>query len=197
MQVATSTSFRSLSVLRRGSTGEDVSLLQQRLNATRNIPGVALQMLVVDGIFGAITERAVRRFQEVFILAIDGVVGPRTWASLIRISLPDDLSPPTNFNVRSYRVIFAPGATSAVVNNAAVREDFDVYIVNARARQQLLLDITSVEDSAVVNAIVTPNNQQLIPGIDDILRFPVSGDYLILVGKDRGNVNYQLQITIR
>ncbi|OKH32719.1 hypothetical protein NIES2119_25165 [[Phormidium ambiguum] IAM M-71] len=197
MQVANSTSFRSLSVLRRGSTGEDVFLLQQRLNATRNIPGVALPMLVVDGIFGAITERAVRRFQEVFILAIDGVVGPRTWASLLRISLPDDLSPSTNFNVRSYRVIFAPGATSAIVNNAAVREDFDVYVVNARARQQLLLDITSVEVSAVVNAIVTPNNQQLIPDIDDILRFPVSGDYLILVGKDRGNVNYQLQITIR
>ncbi|MFB2877053.1 peptidoglycan-binding domain-containing protein [Floridanema aerugineum] len=197
MQVATSASFRSLSVLRRGSTGEDVSLLQQRLNATRNIPGVGLPALVVDGIFGVNTERAVRRFQEVFTLAIDGVVGPQTWASLIRISLPDDLSPPANFNVRSYRVIFASTTTSAIVNNAAVREDFDVYVVNARARQQLLLDITSTANNAVVNAIVTPNNQQLIPDIDDILRFPVSGDYLILIGKDSGNANYQLQVTIR
>lgn len=160
-------------------------------------PELSLPMLVVDGIFGAITERAVRRFQEVFTLTIDGVVGLQTWASLIRISLPDDLSPPTNFNVRSYRVIFASGTSSAIVNNAAVREDFDVYIVNARDRQQLLLDINSTGDNAVVNAIVTPNNQQLIPDIDNILRFPVSGDYLIIVGKDRGNVNYQLQITIR
>ncbi|MFB2895210.1 peptidoglycan-binding protein [Aerosakkonemataceae cyanobacterium BLCC-F50] len=197
MQVATSASFRSLSVLRRGSTGEDVSLLQQRLNATRNIPGVGLTTLVVDGIFGVNTERAVRHFQEVFTLTIDGVVGLQTWASLIRISLPDDLSPPANFNVRSYRVIFASTTTSAIVNNSAVREDFDVYVVNARARQQLLLDITSSANNAVVNAIVTPDNQQLTPGRDDILRFPVSGDYLILIGKNSGNANYQLQITIR
>jgi peptidoglycan hydrolase-like protein with peptidoglycan-binding domain len=197
MQVATSMPFRSLSVLRRDSTGEDVFLLQQRLNATRNIPGVGLNALVADGIFGPNTERAVRRFQEVFNLTVDGTVGPQTWAALIRFSLPDDLSPPTNFNVRSYRVIFAPGASSATVSNAAVREDFDVYVVNAAARQQLLLDITSVADNAIVSAIVTPDNQQLVPGIDDILRFPVSGNYLIIVGKDGGNASYQLKIQIR
>lgn len=55
--------------------GEDVRTLQQALARS----GVAL---VVDGIFGPGTERAVKLFQSSRGLTPDGIVGPRTWAML-------------------------------------------------------------------------------------------------------------------
>ncbi len=58
-----------------GSTGEDVKDLQVVLNAT-----VADNSLVVDGVFGNLTEEAVMAFQKQYGLTIDGIVGDQTWA---------------------------------------------------------------------------------------------------------------------
>lgn len=38
--------------------------------------------VVVDGIFGPITERAVRIFQSQTNITVDGIVGPQTWGTL-------------------------------------------------------------------------------------------------------------------
>jgi peptidoglycan hydrolase-like protein with peptidoglycan-binding domain len=196
MQTTTST-FRSLSTLRRGSTSNDVRLLQQRLNAARTIPGISLPLLTVDGIFGARTEAAVRQFQTLLNLTVDGIVGSRTWATVVRLSLPDPLEIDETANVRPFRVEFTPNMNSAIVNNASVRGDVDVYAIAATAGQRLQVAVTSLEQSAVINAIITPENQQLDPGRDDVLRFRTTGDHLIVIGSTRGNANYRLQIQIR
>ena len=39
----------------------------------------------MDGIFGAQTEAAVRKFQEVFDLSVDGIVGRATWYAIVRL----------------------------------------------------------------------------------------------------------------
>ena len=39
--------------------------------------------LIADGIFGPVTDAAVRGFQQQKGLAVDGVVGPVTWAALV------------------------------------------------------------------------------------------------------------------
>jgi peptidoglycan hydrolase-like protein with peptidoglycan-binding domain len=59
--------------IRRGSTGNPVRRAQKRLTLGGYDTGG------VDGIFGAGTESAVRRFQGDRGLTVDGVVGPRTW----------------------------------------------------------------------------------------------------------------------
>lgn len=63
--------------LRRGSTGDQVSELQTKLNTAGASPA-----LRVDGIFGPLTEGAVKAFQRGHALGDDGVAGPATWGAL-------------------------------------------------------------------------------------------------------------------
>ena len=65
-------------LLRRGSTGDDVSWVQTMLNTIAGVD-LSLPTLAVDGIFGAETERVVRQFQQNYGLDADGIVGPLTW----------------------------------------------------------------------------------------------------------------------
>lgn len=72
-------------LLRRGTTGPSVVTIQTELNRiSQNYPAIP-KIPVVDGIFGSRTEAAVRKFQQVFNLAVDGIVGPATWYALVRI----------------------------------------------------------------------------------------------------------------
>ena len=66
------------SALREGSTGNSVRVIQAQLNRIANdYPSIG--KVNVDGVFGATTTAAVRRFQQIFDLTADGVVGKRTW----------------------------------------------------------------------------------------------------------------------
>lgn len=60
-----------MKLLKRGSKGEEVKTLQKALGG-----------LDVDGIFGALTEFAVRAFQRDHNLEVDGIVGEQTWSAL-------------------------------------------------------------------------------------------------------------------
>lgn len=71
-------------ILRRGTTGPSVVTLQVMLNRiSQSYPAIP-KISQVDGIFGAQTEAAVRKFQEVFDLSVDGIVGRATWYALVR-----------------------------------------------------------------------------------------------------------------
>lgn len=63
-------------ILRKGSSGEDVRRLQERLNELGYDCGA------VDGKFGDNTRRAVIAFQGAHGLKADGIVGSQTWAAL-------------------------------------------------------------------------------------------------------------------
>jgi peptidoglycan hydrolase-like protein with peptidoglycan-binding domain len=62
--------------VRQGSRGEAVSTLQKALNARG-------ADLAEDGIFGPLTEAAVKNYQQSRTLGVDGIVGPQTWNALI------------------------------------------------------------------------------------------------------------------
>ena len=71
--------------LRRGSSGPNVVVIQVELNRiSQNYPAIP-KLNPVDGIFGSRTETAVRKFQEIFGLEVDGVVGKATWYALVRL----------------------------------------------------------------------------------------------------------------
>jgi hypothetical protein len=65
-------------VLRRGSTGWQVAVLQRGLNVQYPL----YSHLVVDGVFGPLTEGVVREFQARAHLVVDGVAGPITLGAL-------------------------------------------------------------------------------------------------------------------
>ncbi len=70
--------------LRRGYTGPAIVTIQVQLNRiSQNYPAIP-KISPVDGIFGAQTEAAVRKFQEIFNLTADGIVGRATWYALVR-----------------------------------------------------------------------------------------------------------------
>jgi hypothetical protein len=70
-------SGRTLPNLRFGNSGLAVRVLQRLLIAN----GYAIR---IDGVYGAVTESAVKAFQSRRNLKVDGVVGPRTWLYLAR-----------------------------------------------------------------------------------------------------------------
>jgi hypothetical protein len=68
--------------LRRSARSELVKVIQTKVNAD------------VDGVFGPLTEAAVRRFQRDHDLVPDGIFGPLTWAALDDAPVPDRPSEP-------------------------------------------------------------------------------------------------------
>lgn len=57
-------------ILKTGLKGNNVKLIQKELGIT------------ADGIFGPITDKAVRNFQKKNKLTVDGIIGPKTWTEL-------------------------------------------------------------------------------------------------------------------
>lgn len=71
--------------LRRGSTGPNVVVIQTALNRiAQNYPAIP-KIPNIDGIFGPRTEATVRKFQDVFGLTPDGIVGQATWYAIVRL----------------------------------------------------------------------------------------------------------------
>lgn len=70
-----------LSVLQRGSTGEQVKTLQRILHAMGYDLGNSNPF---DGSFGPKTETAVKTYQKLHGLYVDGSVGPKTWNKLLK-----------------------------------------------------------------------------------------------------------------
>ena len=65
--------------LEEGDSGREIELIQTRLNRiSGNFPGIP-KIYPTDGFFDTSTTDAVRKFQEVFNLTVDGIVGRSTW----------------------------------------------------------------------------------------------------------------------
>ena len=82
MNISASAPERPLSL---GAASDDVRTIQIRLNRiSDNYPSIP-KIAMPDGVFSFDTEDAVKRFQEVFSLTPDGIVGNATWYKIQRI----------------------------------------------------------------------------------------------------------------
>ena len=72
-------------VLREGSTGEPVRVLQYMLQVIGSYIN-DVPMPPQTGIFGELTANSVRAFQRFSGLAIDGIVGEQTWNAILTVS---------------------------------------------------------------------------------------------------------------
>ncbi|WP_373530445.1 peptidoglycan-binding protein [Nostoc sp.] len=77
------TQRRNSNYLAKGDEGGDVRVLQERLRVAGFYYGNA------TGIFGPITEEAVKRFQDSYKLDVDGIVGPATLGKLPVVGIGD------------------------------------------------------------------------------------------------------------
>jgi peptidoglycan hydrolase-like protein with peptidoglycan-binding domain len=77
-QVGSQTWTHLIIQVQRGSRGPAVMAVQHNLRFAYGFTNLA-----VDGIFGAITQEAVRSFQARFKIGVDGIVGPITWNTLV------------------------------------------------------------------------------------------------------------------
>ncbi|MDD6160602.1 MAG: peptidoglycan-binding protein [Oscillospiraceae bacterium] len=104
--------------LRLGSSGDYVTILQVMLNRIgQDYPAIP-RITPVDGIFGPQTENAVRKFQSIFGLTPDGVVGKGTWYKLVFLYVGvTDLSELISEGQRFYQV--KPTANSTVLQEGS------------------------------------------------------------------------------
>jgi hypothetical protein len=96
---------------------------------------------------------------------------------------------------RTYKMRFAPGKNGATVNNSVVRGTRDTYLVYAKARQTMRVNISSVEKNAVFD-IIGPNGRTIAQERTSWNgTLPATGDYQIVVGGTRGNASYTLRVS--
>ncbi|GLK86699.1 peptidoglycan recognition protein family protein [Ancylobacter defluvii] len=131
-------------ILRRGSSGPAVSALQTRLNAA------LLQPIKADGDFGPATERAVRAFQAIVGLVVDGIAGPQTQTALERATtaakpgkvepdksamaqpVPAGAAPPPNAGTLALLATSRP-ISEIIVHCTATPEGKDYTVADIRA----------------------------------------------------------------
>lgn len=69
-------------LVKPGSKGKDVKKVQEWLNLWRNYKADWFYNIGVDGEYGPLTEKVIRKFQEMNGLEVDGVVGENTFRVL-------------------------------------------------------------------------------------------------------------------
>jgi peptidoglycan hydrolase-like protein with peptidoglycan-binding domain len=76
--------------VQQGSNGDAVRAVQSQVHSR----GDGANQVAVDGIFGPVTDSAVRAFQTLLGLSADGIVGPQTWNHLVNgyLAAPDPVT---------------------------------------------------------------------------------------------------------
>ncbi len=152
-----------------GYVGDDVAIIQRQLNRIGDdYPAIPL-IVHTNGVFGSDTDAAVRVFQDIFNLTVDGVVGKATWykISIVYVSVKK-LAELTSEGQRSD---FHQADTSVLLSQGSEGED--VYIL------QHLLEYISIFYQSVqpaeADGIFGPQTYQSLVSFQKSFGLPETG----------------------
>lgn len=152
--------------LREGDSGRDVAVIQTSLNQISENYTAIPKISPVDGYFGASTTEAVREFQRIFNLTVDGIVGKNTWykmvylyVSLRRLAELRSEGQTIFGTSLAYPEAIGPGDTGADVQVLqyliALISVFNPYIPE--------VDITGVYNENTKNAVIAIQRENGLP----------------------------------
>ncbi len=172
IELVTTSQIRNISTqypgypLSRGDSSSYVGIIQNELNRiSQNYPAIP-KIYPVDGIFGENMENAVRVFQSVFNLTVDGIVGEATWNKMAFLYVGvTGLSELESEGVRIYRVSLnypqANTRTGTTDNTIALQymlkviSSFDDYIPPA--------NLTGIYDAQTKDAVTAFQEEYNLP----------------------------------
>lgn len=142
--------------------GDDVSNLQDRLN------GMGLNCGKIDGVFGPLTEAAVREFQKSVGIKIDGKCGPTTLISLMRLVKTVSGGTPAALRESARHALTSPAlASKVIVIDPSWGGDFSGENQNGAVESEIVFDLAQrIEGRLIalgVNVVLTrsANNSPL------------------------------------
>ncbi len=155
--------------LRIGSGGDEVRRIQIRLNRiSDNYPSIP-KIAIPDGVFSFDTEDAVRRFQEVFSLTPDGIVGRATWYRIQSI-----------YNaVKRLNELDSEGIKLSEVTDQYERElsegDSGSEVSNVQYLLSYIAEFFDTVSPVTVDGIFGPSTAEAVRNFQRTFELPVSG----------------------
>lgn len=173
--------------LRLGSTGPDVLVIQSSLNRiSQNYPAIP-KINPANSIFDENTENAVRKFQSIFNLTQDGIVGKSTWYKLVTLYVGiNKLGELESEGQRFFGLpLEYPDAISEGNQGEKVFTLQYMLSLLAEFYQNLpFLEITGKFEEATKNAVVTFQNNNGLPQtgvVDDVTWNAIYRDFIGVV----------------
>ncbi len=171
--------------LRVGSRGPSVVQAQVMLNRIgQNYPSIP--RVATDGIFGQQTEAAVRRFQEIFNLTVDSIIGEATWYQLVRLYV----------GVTNLAELESQGQTFYAINWQAPNNLQSGSRGQKVSQLQYMLNVMAEYvpsiPSVAVDGIFGPRTQEAVIAFQRFAGLPEDG----LVGPQTWNALYNRAITL-
>lgn len=171
--------------LRVGSRGPSVVQAQVMLNRVgENYP--AIPRVATDGIFGELTEAAVRHFQEIFDLTPDGIIGEATWYQLVRLYV----------GVTNLAELESQGQTFYAINWQAPNNLQSGSRGQKVSQLQYMLNVMAEYVSSIppvaVDGIFGPRTQEAVRAFQRFAGLPEDG----IVGPQTWNALYNRAITL-
>jgi hypothetical protein len=94
-------------------------------------------------------------------------------------------------------VYFAAGSSSATLKGVVIRGDRKIYQLNAGKNQTMTVNLGSLENNGVFD-LIAPDGTTLTQETTSAKQvLPATGDYQVVVGGTRGNVSYDLTVSIK